>query len=500
MKKIIVIVICLAAIVAKAQKNPAKIKLQNADVFEYFEKDGKKIKRLIGNVAFKHENVLMSCDSAFLFSKSNKLDAFGNVKISTENGLKITGDSLHYNGDIKLAKIKGNVILMHNDIFLTTNQLNHNIKNNVATYNNWGEIKDKKNVLTSRSGIYFADKRDFFFKDSVILINPEYKMAADTLRYNTGTEKAFFLGPTTITADENRIYCESGWYDTKNNLSQFNKKASIFSNSQSISGDSLFYNREKGYGKAINNVEIWDTIQNLIIRGDFAEFFEKDDQVIVSENALLIDVFDNDSLFLHADTFRTGFDTSGINKTLLAYSKVRFYKTDLQGKCDSMVYLYIDSTLNLFYSPAIWSEENQMTADFIKMKRGSDAIESLTFENNSFIVSRVDSQKYNQIKGKNMFGFFVNNELKRIMVTGNGETIYYAQEEDGSYIGVNKAICSDMMLYIEKNNINKITFINQPVATLFPIDELLKEELELKGLFWLEDKRPLSKKDVFIWK
>ena len=500
MKKSIIVVFCLLTIVANAQKKPTKIKLQNADVFEYIERDGEKTKRLIGNVSFKHENVLMSCDSAFLYSKSNTLDAYGNVKVNKEDGLKIVGDFLKYKGDSKLANIKGNVILTHDDILLSTTSMNHDITNNIATYTNWGEIIDKENVLTSRIGIYYADNKDFFFKDKVTLKNPKYNMTADTLRYNTDSEKAFFLGPTTITSDENTIYCENGWYDTKQNLSQFNKHAKIFSNSQSISGDSLFYDRDKGYGKAISNVEIWDTIQNLIIRGDFAEYFEKKDEAVVSENVLLINIYEDDSLFLHADTLRSGFDTTGEHKILLAYNKVRFYKPDLQGKCDSMVFFYQDSTIHLFSGPIIWSEQNQMTADFISLKWGDGSIESLSFENNSFIVSEVDSNKYNQIKGKNMLGSFLDNELRKIKVTGNGETVYFVQEEDSTFVGVNKAICSDMMIYVEENNIKKITFIKQPASTLYPIDELSNQELELKGFIWFPEKRPLSKADIFIWK
>ena len=168
----------MLTIVAYAQKKPAKIKLLNADVFEYIERDGKKIKRLIGNVAFKHENVLMSCDSALLNSKSNTLDAYGNVKINKGDGLKIVGDSLKYKGDSKLANIKGNVILTHDDILLSTTSMNHDITNNIATYTNWGEIIDKENVLTSRIGIYYADNKDFFFKDKVTLKNPKYNMTA----------------------------------------------------------------------------------------------------------------------------------------------------------------------------------------------------------------------------------------------------------------------------------------------------------------------------------
>ena len=99
-----------------------------------------------------------------------------------------------------------------------------------------------------------------------------------------------------------------------------------------------------------------------------------------------------------------------------------------------------------------------------------------------------------------LFRSFLDNELRKIKVTGNGETVYFVQEEDSSFVGVNKAICSDMMIYVEENNIKKITFIKQPASTLYPIDELSNQELELKGFIWFPEKRPLSKADIFIWK
>lgn len=499
-KTVVVFSFCLLPFLSFSQKKSTKIKLEHADLFEYVEGKGKKTRRLTGNVSFKHEDMLMYCDRALLYPKSNALDAFGHVRIKQGGGFTITGDSLHYNGNTKLADIMGNVKMVHDDTKLTTSAMTHNLISNSSMYRTGGILVDKDNVLTSRVGIYKSRSKSFFFRDDVVLVNPKYTMTADTLEYRSGEEKAIFHGPTIIKSEENTIYCEAGWYNTQTNLSEFSKRAIILTNEQSISGDSLFYNRDLGYGKAIGHVEIIDTTQDIIISGHFGEYYEKEDIALVTKDAVLIDVYEDDSLFLHADTLRSGFDSTGTSKVLYAYHKVRFFKADLQGKCDSLIFSYADSTIHLFKDPVLWSEKNQMTADFIIIKRNEGGIESLDFQNNAFIVSEVDSTRYNQIKGKNMKGMFVDNNLDKIKVNGNGETVYFAQEEDSSFVGVNVAQCSDMMIYVENNDITSITFINMPTAILHPIDKISKSELELKGFRWLAHIRPKGRYDIFEWR
>jgi len=492
--------ICFLPALAFGQKKPTKIKLEHADVFEFVEEKGKKTRRLKGNVSFRHEEVLMYCDSAFLYPKTNALDAYGHVRIKQGGGFTITGDSLHYNGNTKLADINGNVVLLHDDTKLTTKSMTHNLTTNSSLYTTGGTLVDSVNVLTSQIGVYESHSKIFFFSGDVVLVNPKYTITADTLEYNSKNEEAIFHGPTTIKSKENTIYCEAGWYNTQTNRSAFSKRAKILTNEQSLSGDSLFYNRDLGYGKAIGNVEIIDTTQNIIISGQFGEYYEKQDIAMVTIQAVMIDIYEDDSLFLHADTLRSGFDSTGTSKVLYAYHKVRFFKSDMQGKCDSIVFSYADSTIQLFRDPIIWSEKNQMTADFINIKRGNGGIESLDFQAHAFIVSQVDSIRYNQIKGKNMKGLFVDNSLDKIKVKGNGETIYFAQEEDSTFIGVNLAQCSDMMISVEENDITDITFINMPTAVLHPIDKISKSELQLKGFRWLAKLRPKDRTDIFEWR
>ena len=220
---------------------------------------------------------------------------------------------------------------------------------------------------------------------------------------------------------------------------------------------------------------------------------------MVTKNAMLTEIYADDSLFLHADTFKTSLDSSG-HKLIRAYNKVRFYKTNLQGICDSISYTFRDSTIHLFNNPILWSEANQMRADFIRIYSGKNGIELLEFNQNSFISSLMDSGQFNQIKGKDMWGYFLDNDLKKIKVLGNGQTIYYPKNEDESILGVNKADCSDMWIYVSDNNIDKISFLTKPAATLYPLTEIPKEELIMKGFEWNANQRPVDKLDIFKWR
>ena len=475
-----------------------KIKLLGANSLEYDSNRGVNLKRLIGNVKFQHENAIMSCDSAYLY-ETNKLDAFGNVYINQADTVHIYGDKLKYEGNTRKAEIINNVRLIDSDMTLTSNNLTYSMKNDIGYYTGGGKVVSAKNsnALTSNSGYYYSKSKEFFFKDNVILVNPEYEIYSDTLQFNTVSEIAFFFGPTSIRSKENFIYCENGWYDTKYNLSQFKKNAYLITPEQKLQGDSLYYDRESGIGKVFRNVLITDTINKFLINGGYAIHYEKEEKSTITGKPLLTMIFDKDSLFLHADTLYAVMDSTKKHRIIHAYHKSKFYKQDLQGACDSLVYSMSDSTIQLYTMPVIWSKENQMTAELINIKTSGGKIEKMTMTTNGFIISQEDSLNYNQIKGKVIVAGFNKNELHRIDVTGNGETIYFTREDNGSLFGVNKAISSDLLIFIKDNEIDKISFINKPEATLYPIKDIPADDLKLKNFQWRAAQRPQTKEDIF---
>ncbi|MFH0865480.1 MAG: OstA-like protein [Bacteroidota bacterium] len=478
-----------------AQK-ATKIDIVNANSLEYDESKGKDVKQLIGDVILKHEDTYLYCDSAYLYTESNTLKAFGNVHISSTS-VNIYSDVLTYDGNAKSAQMHKDVKLNDGNMHLETEHLNYNTKTHVGNYFTGGKITDPQNNLTSIIGYYYSDTKQFFFKDSVVLVNPQYTMKSDTLMYNTETEVSFFYGPTTIVSDSNFIYCENGWYDTKNDIAQFNENAYFRNNEQKLNGDSLYYNRTLGFGKAFNNITVTDTVRDIILKGNYAEYYEKDGITMMTEKALLIQDIDGDSLYLHADTLKAFFDSTRTGKFMYAYYNARFFKSDLQGVADSIYYSFKDSVISMYKVPILWTEDNQLSADTILIIMKNKQIDRMELYSSAFIISQDDTAKFNQVKGKMLTGYFVDNELKKITVNGNGETLYYVRDDDEKLIGINKAVSDKLLIYVEDREINTITFITNPEATLYPEKDLSPSDILLKGFHWEELIRPLSKEEVF---
>ena len=485
----------------KAQK-PAKIDLVHADRMQFDRQVGDNVRRLIDNVHFRHEDADMYCDSAYLFSDTNSIRAFGNVFIRMSDTVSIYGNVLYYNGNDRVAEMTGNVKMIDPQMTLTSRHLFYDRTNNTAWYNTGGTIVDAENELVSEVGIYYADLKNFFFRKDVVLTNPQYVMYADTLKYNTLTEVAEFFGPTTIVSEENTIFCRNGWYDTRNDIAHFSRDAWFTNGEQSLTGDTLFYDRNLGYGRALMNIELRDSVQNTIITGHFAEHFEKEGLSIVTNEALLIHFDKGDSLFLHADTLRSIVDPENDNEPrwVYAYNRVRFFRSDLQGLCDSLVYNFTDSIINMYVDPVLWTDVHQLTAQRIELKTSDEQMETIELFEAAFIVSEEEELGFNQVKGRNMKGYFHDNELYRIDVFGNGETLYFVREEDGAMVGLNKALATEIVIFIEDRQVAGLRFKERPDANLIPPEEITDEDKLLRNFQWLDGRRPKNREDIFVWK
>lgn len=497
---------------AQNTQGSERIEIVNVDSSIYDKPKYGNVRVLYGHVEFKHQNALMNCDSAYQYLDSNIMHAFGNVKINQGDTVTLTGKRLFYNGDNQLAQVFENVVLTDRKMVLRANRLDYNMKTDVASYTDSAKITDGDNQLTSRAGYYQSKTKELLFKKNVILTNPRYTMTCDTLRYNTLNHTAYFLSPTYIISKENTIYTERGWYNTDKENCYLDKSSYLLTKTQQLRGDSLLYNRKTGIGRGFRNVSITDTVNKVIISGDYAEHQEISDSSFVTGRTMLTQIFETDSLFMHSDTLYAVPDTAappdakgGRKKMLLAYHHVKMYKSDMQGKCDSMVYNFSDSTIRMYTAPVLWSGLNQLTADTVIIQTANGQIDKVYLNSASFIASRadslqqgiVDSLKFNQIRGKRMTGYFMKNKLDHIFVEGNGQTIYYGKNSKDKTIGVNRADCSDLMIYIKDNKVKSLTLIKEPSATFYPSKELPTSELRLKGFNWQITKKPLSKTDIF---
>jgi len=453
-------------------------------------------RRLIDDVIIRHEDILMYCDSAYTYEGSNRVDAFGHVHINQGDTLNLYAAKIFYDGDRSYAQAISNVVLKNNQVTLYTDTLDYDMDQKIGYYDCGGKVVDSTNTLTSQIGKYYLDQDLAHFTDSVIGFSKDYILRSQDLQYNTTTKVVYFKGPTTIQDSTNTLYAEDGWYNTETGAADLQKTPSISNKDQLIRAHTLLYDKETGDGEANGSVYIEDFKNRSIVEGNKVRYNDKTKIATVTDSAMFVSFNDTDTLYLHADTLRTLPDTIQDEKIIKAYYGVRFYRKDVQGICDSLLYFTKDSLVQLFYSPVLWSEFHQLTADQIDLIQHQNAPDELHLFKNSFIVSELDSGRYDQIKGKNMTGYVINNELNYIDVDGNGQTLYYAREESG-VIGINRAESSNITIRFKEGKIYRIIFEKQPEGELKPILNLEENDKFLSDFNWYGKKRPISKDDIF---
>jgi lipopolysaccharide export system protein LptA len=480
------------------QRGKGTILIEYADFLEGAEKRlGKNVQALKGDVKMRHLNTRMFCDSAILFRDSNKVEAFGSVHIIQNDTIDLYGDKLFYDGDAEIARVRENVRLVNKNVVLTTDFLDYDRRDDVAYYFNGGKINDQNNELTSMLGFYYPRTGEVNFKDSVVLVNPDYLMYSDTLKYYTKTEVVEIVGPTDIVSDQNTIYSELGFYDTKKDKARLLKNNYIDGGEQTLRGDTIYYDRNKGFGEVFSSMELEDTANNVIITGNYGHYNELSERAMATRRAVLKQVYGSDTLFLHADTLRADpVEDDPENKIIRAFHHVQFYRKDLQGRCDSMVYDFRDSTNTFYYEPIIWAQGNQMTAGTIRLYTRNRALYKAEMIENAFLIAPEDTMHYNQIKGKLMTGYFEDNQLYKIDVDGNGQTIYYPKDQE-YVIGVNRAESSNLTIFLKERKVQSIILRSQPAGNLNPPLVLDREATRLDGFAWLEKYRPKSYESIF---
>ena len=461
------LMICMLPLIPilHAQK-VTRLEIMNAELTAYDIKIGKDARKLIGNVQLKHEDIFMSCDSAYFYSSSGSVDAFSNVKVVQGDTLTLTGDRAHYDGGTKVARVRQNVKLVNNDLTLVTDTLNYYRADGIATFRGGGILTQEESRLTSGRGRFLLDTEIFFFMDSVVIVNPEYNIHTDSLKYDTQTEISYFFGPTEIINDERYLYCENGWYDTRQDISFVTDNAYLEEAGRTLSGDTLYYEAEEGFGRARSNVVLVDTAENMTLKGNFGLYYSDQETAIVADSALMIQVDGSDTMYVHADTLRSiqTTDSIGESRILKAYYKVKIYRPDIQVMCDSLVYTEADSVFDFFGEPVLWSDENQLTASQISVVMVDQQLHRMDLTGVALVVSQKDSVKFDQMRGKEMTGYFRDNQLSRIEVTGNGQTIYYAVDQE-VIVGVNKTVSSNLVIYLKDNQISRINYMTKPDGT-----------------------------------
>ena len=382
------------------------------------------------------------------------------------------------------------------DVVLFTDSLNYDLEPNIGYYFDGGKIVNVDDELTSVYGQYSPDTKNAIFYYDVQLVNPQYILYSDTLEYNTATRVANIIGPSVIVSDSNVIYSKKGWYNTLQNISTLYDRSVIVSKSQQLTGDTIFYNRNSGFGEVFGNMILNDTLRKITMEGQYGFYNEKTEYSFATDSARLLEYSGLDTLYLHADTLKA-FTLPDSTRQLQAYYGTRFYRTDLQGVCDSMNYFTRDSALYLYKDPVIWNENYQIFGDTIKIYMNDSTVEWAHIPHFAFATQHKDSVYFDQLSGKDLKAYFHNGQLRQVDVSGNVQTIFYPEEKDSTLIGLNRAESSFLTLFLVNQKMEKLIMWPGGQGSLTPIPMIKRKDLFLPDYRWYEAIRPKDPQDIF---
>lgn len=473
---------------------------------------------LQGNVIFRHDEMMMYCDSAYFYEGTNSLDAFGHIRFEQGDTLRGFGDLLFYDGNTKLARMRQHVRLVHgredeNPTILTTDTLNYDRRNNIAYYYSGGEVRDSLNTLTSIRGNYRPQTNQAVFSQDVTLVNPKFTLTSDTLLYNTETKIADIISPSKIVYEkETTIHSSLGWYNTVTERSMLlDRSVIVHEDGKMMTGDTIFYDKAIGFGQVLHHLEMRDSAQHATLYGEYGEMWEEGSRGYATDSALMIDWSDSLHLaYIHADTLFTeelaytdsmlmadSTITDSTYRRVRAYHGVRVYRDDMQMVCDSMVYLGSDSTIYLYTDPICWSDNQQISADSMRIFIVNGVIDHAVGIKNALCVMNDTLDIFNQMSGKELTAYLIDGEVRIVDVSGNALTIYYPKEEDGGYVGLNTTESSFIRVYVENQEVQRIRFTQATTGVLYPLDKVPENTDRLAIFFWEEESRPISPEDVF---
>ena len=458
------------------------------------EFNGVKIRKLIGNVSFKQDDALLYCDSAYQYLDRNEVEAFSNVRVVQNDTVTITGDRGFYDGDRRTARMSGNVVMRDPRMTLTTPTLDYDLNRKTASYNETGHLTDPQNTLDSQQGFYDTTSKVFVFKRNVRLVTPDSELNNDTLRYNTISKIATFNGPTRIKGKTGNLYAEAGTYNTGTRVSNFRKNAKIDTPNYLLGGDRLVYDEVKQYGVANGHVSLISKKDNLMLRGDAGKYWRGLGRTkLFGGRPVVRNISGKDTLYMAADTLlsieaRPGQTTT--RTVLYAYPKVQLFRGNLQGICDSLTYDRQDSIIYLNKDPVLWQAKNQLTSDSMQIRSKRGKVDEMRLYANAFAVNQDTLLNFNQTKGRNMMAYFRDNQMRRVDVLGNAESIFYALDNDTATTGMNRVLSANMRLLFVDSKLNKISLLANPEARFFPPHELKPDDERLKGYSWRAAERP----------
>lgn len=496
MQKFLLILIVLFSITGVSQTSDIYTESDRTQIDEERYPNATIFNKVNKQVYFRHEGIEVWCDRAIYYQSDKFFKAYGHVKMVQGDTINMRSSYAEYNGNTQFAFASEDVLLTTPDNRLTTDSLFFDRVAQKAFYRSGGTVKDTASTITSLRGTYELQNDKYAFRQNVKVTSPDYDIETNILDFYTKNGHAYLYGPSNVFTENGKVYCEKGFFNTRENFGYFIKNSRVDYEQRIMYGDSIFFDQNKSFASATNNIEIIDTLNRTRIKGHYAEVYKQQDSVIITKNPIASTFQENDSIHVASDTMMI---TGEPDKRIVrAYPDARLYKSDLSGKADSIHSSQITGYTRLITKPILWSANGQITGDTIMLISNleTEKLDSLRVYDNSIMVQKDSIGGFNQVKGKQLFGLFTENELTEANFIKNAESLYYMRNNEGDLVGIDKTLASSIKLELKDQEIQDIYYYNEVSGDTYPEEEISPNARKLKGMLWRGDERIRSKADL----
>lgn len=484
------------------KKSKEEVKLLHSDVLYKNQRDVR-ADVLVGHVRLFHDGMYLDCDSARYYKDENSFEAYGHVKMIQGDTLTLTSDTLLYDGPMMQAHAKGRAVLTHRQTRLTTSVIDYDRLEGIGFYPTHGILYDADNVLNSDYGQYSPSASEAIFKDNVVLVNPKFELKTNELYYYSDTKIAKIVSETNIvSSDSTFVYALRGDYNTQTGQACLMDRSHIYKDMRDVVGDSLYSDEETGVSEAFGNVVLTDVENQCMLTGNYCRYEDNTGVAVATDSAVCYEFSSPDTLYVHADTLKMityNQKTDSVYRDLYAYHKVRMYRRDVQGVCDSLVTHQLDSCTYMYGQPILWNEEQQVFGEEIRIYNNDSTIDWVHIVNQAMMIEKVDSASYNQVAAKEMFCYFKDGAMERNNAKGNVYLCYFMEESDGARIGMNYTETPEMNIFMKNKKVDKV-WMQTPSGTMYPPFAIPEDKRYLPSFAWFDYIRPKNKDDIFGWK
>lgn len=494
-----------------------KVRIQNANEFKKDTKyEGNQY--MVGNVIIEHQGSILTADEVILYNERSLVKAIGNVKLVNADGSVISAKEMEYNGTTQRGVAKQNVVLTDpKGTIIKTETMYYDRLTNQAYYNTGGTINDGKSTTYSKSATYFLTTRTIDLSGRVKIVDRDYTLEGDNVVQNQNTNIVTINGYTTIVNNKNpknRIITEKGTHNMNTKESFLTKNSKVFYNDKILTGDEMYYNQLTGFGKATGNVTLDDPNERRWIKGGYGEIFEKKDSAMITKNPYAVKAMEKDSLYFASEKIISfqkpdSIDPKVKKSFIRAFKKARFYKSNAQGRADSIAFNETDGVMHMYTAPILWSGEKQVTGDKVEayFNTQNENIDSLKVIGNALAISKVDSlnlkDEFNQVRGKFMTVHYENNEIKEATVIGNAQAIAYVDDTNKETkkterIGITLSSCGIISTLFIERALHVVSCSIGADSELHPMSKIEPSKRKFQNFNWNTKDRIRKWQDILV--